>query len=324
MNQCEQALQWAEQYLTSDKNNNIVNSQQIIQTAYSIVHKIETTEGIVYLKQTPKELFLEPKTLIFLNKIGCRNIPEFLAMSATLDCFLMRSCGDESLRHLFNGQLNLNQLKKGITNYTHIQRSLENKVQQMLSIGIPDWRLDKFSLLYSQLIHQDKLLIEDGLTLKEIDQLHQSYSTCILLCERLAEFRLPETINHCDFHENNMLLDNKTGDISIIDWGEAVITHPFLSLCGCLWNLRYFNELIEADTKYSQLQSFCVSSWLDLYNEEKLIKALNTANQLNGIYAALAYERMYMATKDQLQTVQQDHSGSIAGCLRTFLSTIHS
>src|SRR5690242_16976829 len=114
MNPCEQALQWAVQYLVSHEESSIVNHQKIAQTSYSVVFKIETTKNIVYLKQTPKELFLEPEMLYFLNKHGCRNVPELLAENNELHCFIMTSCGDSSLRHLFKGQVDFNKLKIGI------------------------------------------------------------------------------------------------------------------------------------------------------------------------------------------------------------------
>lgn len=161
--------------------------------------------------------------------------------------------------------------------------------------------------------------MDDGLKKQEIDRLHQLYPKCINLCEALSAYMIPETINHCDFHENNMLLDRRTGNIGIVDWGETVITHPFFSLNGCLWNVTHFHNVKQTDSIYATLQLHCISSWLDLYNEEKLLQALSIADQLNGIYAALAYERMYLATEDQSITVQQEHHGSIAGCLRSFL-----
>lgn len=313
MNQSEQALQWSAEYLASDT----FNYQKIVQTSYSVVYKIETTQDTFYLKQTPEKLFIESKTLAFLNKEGCRNIPERIAENSDLYCFIMRACGDDSLRQLFKGHVDADQLKQGILNYTIIQRLLENKLQQLLSLGIPDWRLHRIASLYYQLIEQDKLLLDDGLTEKEINRLHQLYPACIKLCEDLSRYRIPETINHCDFHENNMLLDKKTGAINIIDWGETVISHPFFSLNGCLWNITHFNKLKQTDLIYSQLQLQCIASWLDLYNGEELLNIFNIANQLNGIYAALAYEKIYIATK---QSAQQEHPGSIAGCLRSFLS----
>ena len=319
MNKDKQALQWAFQYLASYQAASILRHQRVVKTSYSVVYKIETTEKKFYLKQIPEAFLIEPMVLTFLNKQGCNNIPHVLAENNDLLCFLMTSCGNVSLRKLFKGKVDLIKLNQGILNYTEIQRLVENKVQQLLSLGIPDWRLNSFASLYYQLIQQDKLLIDDGLTKKEIDLLHQLYPTCIELCEDLSKFMIPETISHCDFHENNMLHDSKTEAINIIDWGETVITHPFFSLSGCLWNILHFNKLNKTDLAYHTLQLQCVAPWLGFHDEETLLKALKISEQLNGVYAALGFERLYTATQNQQRSVQQEHSGSIAGCLRSFL-----
>lgn len=320
----ERALQWALEYLVAHSELKIVRHEKIVETSYSMVHKITTTQQIVYLKQIPESLSLESKTLTYLNQHGCHNIPALIAENKILNCFLMTSCGDDTLRHLFQEKVDLNILNAGIHNYTNIQRISECEVPQLLALGIPDWRLEQFPSLYYQLIKQEELLMSDGLSEEELIQLNNSHRICINLCEALSQFRLPETINHCDFHENNMLLNKKTGEISIIDWGETVISHPFFSLNGCLWNMTYFYQIKQTDKIYRDLQLQCIAPWLDLYDGNHLLKALNSANQLNGIFAALSYQRMYSATMAQTRTVQQEHPGSIAGCLRSFLNCTSS
>ena len=314
-------LQWAKHHLTCNKKINVFTHHIVVETSYSVVYKIETSQGIVYLKQVPHPLFLELHLLQLLHDSQCENIPEVLGDSSKLNCFLTTSCGEMSLRHLFHGKINFDILKQGISNYTNIQRQLENQIEQLITIGIPDWRLQKLPELYKKLIHNERLLIEDGLTKKEIQQLHSLSNACVELAEKISQYNIPDTIDHRDFHENNMLLDEKTGAINIIDWGEAVITHPFFSLNTCLWNLTYFYKITASDSHYHQLQSHCVSSWLNLYDEITLLKILKITNQLLGVYAALEYERLYQITKDQSKTIQQEHPGSIAGCLRTFLKS---
>lgn len=230
----DQALEWAMNTFMNQQIP-ILNQKKIIQTSYSEVIQIETTQGTFYLKQVPEALFLEPSMLAFLHDQGCQQCPELVAKNSRLHCFLMTSCGNISLRHLFKGQVNLNLLKQGIINYTSMQRSLEHKTKELLEMGCLDWRLNQFASLYSQLLQQESLLIDDGLTRQEMDRLNQLYPACVKLCEDLSKYKLPATISHCDFHENNMLLDQKTGAINIIDWGEVALTHPFYHLmvaCG--------------------------------------------------------------------------------------------
>ena len=319
MNVHQKALDWATEYLNKYKGYNTTNHKCIINTPYSTVHRFETEKGIFYLKQTPKLLYQEVRILNYLNEKGCAHIPEIIAYNDNLHCFIMPACGDEPLRTIFKGKVDVDLLGLGLANFTKIQRSVENKHQQLLSFDIPDWKLEAFPNIYKNLIEQDDLLKEDGITTEELERLHQLYDVCVTLCENLSEFKISETLCHNDFHENNMLLDRAMGNVNIIDWGEVILSHPFFSLNGFLWNITYFNDVLVNDITYQKLQLKCVEAWLDLHDEIDLIKALTIANKLSGIYAALGYERLYTATQDQAITVQQPHPGSIAGCLRTFL-----
>ena len=314
-----EATQWAVNYLESH-HCKLISIEKIVEPAHSIVHKIKTSHGVFYLKQTPLALFIEPGTISLLQDNECQHIPNVIAKNELYHCFLMKACGDTSLRTLFlKGAIDMHLLERGIRSYVSIQRKLEQDSPKLISLGYPDWRPDKFPLLYHELIQETNLLIADGLSQEEITTLHEAYKFCIERCKQLAQYKIPETINHCDFHDNNILLTLKTKELSIIDWGETVIGHPFFSLNTCLWNLTYFYNMKPDDFQYKELQRICVSSWLDSHEERDLITAFNIANDLLGVFAALSYKRMYEATANQSKTVQEEHPGSIAGCLRSFL-----
>ncbi|WP_232505488.1 aminoglycoside phosphotransferase family protein [Legionella clemsonensis] len=225
-----------------------------------------------------------------------------------------------TLRHLFKEKVDPALLNTGVLNYTKIQRTVENKLPKLIALNIPDWRIGKIPLLYHGLIEQEEFLISDGLSKEEITALKNAYEFCTTLCKSLSKYQISETMNHCDFQDNNMVLNQKTGNISIIDWGETVITHPFLSLSGCLWNITYFHEIKPSDKIYEDFQRQWISPWLDMHQERDLLDALKITTQLTGIFAALGYKRMYVATMAQTRTVQQEHPGSVAGCLRSFLT----
>lgn len=323
MNNDNAAIQWATDYLRS-RHCKVIALEKAAEPAHSIVTKITTSQGIFYLKQTPPALFREPDTIALLQTHGCQQIPVVIAKNDYYHSFLTAACGDISLRELFsNGGIDMNVLEQGINHYLSIQRIVESDTLTLLNFGIPDWRLDQFPLLYRELIQETDCLVTDGLTRQEIASLHHAYDWCVEQCERLSSYHIPETINHCDFQENNMLLSKATGEVSIIDWGETVISHPFFSLNTCLWNLTYFHNLKQTDRQYRLLQQLCVSPWLDKHEERDLITAFNISNQLLGVFAALGYQFMYEATANQTKKVQEEHPGSIAGCLRSFLQQVN-
>lgn len=315
------ATKWAVDYLEAH-DTRLIAIQTIAERAHSVVKKISTSQGVFYLKQTPPALFIEHNIISFLLAQGCQHIPTVIAKNEQYHCFLTKACGDVSLRALFSkNNIDIDLLRRGISHYVSIQKKLENRSPILLASGLLDWRLDKFPLLYQELIQETDLLISDGLSQKEIDALNQHYDFCGEQCERLANYKIFETINHCDFQDNNILISKETGELSIIDWGEAVISHPFFSLNICLWNLASFHSMKPDDIQYQALQRFSVASWLSSNEESDLITAFNIANELLGIFAALSYRHLYEATANQSKTVQADHPGSIAGCLRSFLKS---
>jgi hypothetical protein len=116
--------------------------------------------------------------------------------------------------------------------YARIQRALSSDVDSLLALGIDDWRMAVFPDLYDDLVHDKGLLERERLTTTEIETLWRSGEDVRRLCGALADFKIPETLEHCDFHDNNVLADAK--GFLINDWGDAVISHPFFSLVGFL------------------------------------------------------------------------------------------
>jgi hypothetical protein len=62
----------------------------------------------------------------------------------------MTKCGDVTLRDYFDGKLQLDALEKTIVNYKKLQNSTIKCIDALIAIGVPDWRLDKFSALYNE------------------------------------------------------------------------------------------------------------------------------------------------------------------------------
>lgn len=313
-------IQWGYKQLLSLGYTLKCNRSETVQnTPWSYVARFATSDGDVYLKHTPELLALEaPITQILREKFRA-SVPTIIAYHPEYHCFLMKDAG-QSLRESLKKQFDSTLLANGVDQFTSIQLATTDHIDSFLKLGVPDWRLDHFTALYSRLIEQTPLLQQDGLSEKEMKRLHQLIPICTQLCEHLSSYKIPETLVHCDFHDNNILLDEKRNKVTIIDWGETVIAHPFFSLNSCLWNLTYFYNLKEADSLYKLVEKRCIAAWLDWYSESYLLDALQVNRKIHGAFAALGYEQLHIATKDQLVSVQQEKPGAIAGCLRTFLS----
>jgi Phosphotransferase enzyme family len=158
------------------------------------------------------------------------NVPVLLGINKKLNCFLTKDAG-LSLRDYLKQHFQADLLCLAINNYTYIQNMAGEHIQTFLDLGVPDCRLEKFPLLYQQLINQADFLKEDGMTEEELSLLHKLHTQLVSLCERLSSYKIQETLDHCDFHSNNVLIATDTQHLTTIDWGETVITHPLFSLC---------------------------------------------------------------------------------------------
>ncbi|MBI2792805.1 MAG: phosphotransferase [Gammaproteobacteria bacterium] len=287
----DQIILWAESILGA----NMLNIETVVQTPWSSVLKISTPKGQVYLKQTPPELFIEVDIIqICRNLCKITDIPEVIAENKSLHCFLMKECGDASLRTLFDGHLNVDILMQGLQVYKTMQQATASHVDAFLQAGVPDWRLDKFSILYQDLVTNEAFLKSHGLETEQIKKLQDSLPSLEAWCLGLAHYGIPECLNHSDFHENNMLYCGAAGKVSIIDLGETAINHPFFSLAAFekIPCNRYQVQFGSPD--YQTLHDICFQGWLA--SDDDLQKALVLTEKLLPIYLTFAHMRLVNAT----------------------------
>src|SRR5678815_6102596 len=82
---------------------------------------------------------------------------------------------------------------------------------------------------------------EKGLTSAEFHQLQDLTPRFEQICADLIAFGIPDSLNHGDFHDGNVLLKN--GRITFFDWGDASVTHPFVSLLTFFVSIEISLEL---------------------------------------------------------------------------------
>jgi len=310
-------IAWAKQELNIQDDKRFNQSKAIVKTPWSNVIEINTQNSSVYLKQTPPDLFVEPEVINFIQKNMSDNAtPKVLFINQKLNCFIMNSCGDYSLRTKFNGLIDAELLINGIKSYIKIQRSLEQYFDDVGAINIPDWRINHIPDLYVDLLEKTDILLEDGLTLDEIDQLMRLVPTIKSICESLSKHKIKETLVNCDFNENNMIINEDTQQISIIDWGESVISHPFFTLASHLRNTTRRYQLASKGQLVESIKQNCLSCWSDVVNKNELDEIYQNILRLLPIFSSLSIYRLQAATNNKSKGMQR---WFIKGCLQTLL-----
>jgi GNAT superfamily N-acetyltransferase len=281
-----EAIEWVMQALKTTEMNTAV----VVETPWSNVLKISTLQGSVYLKQMPPDLFIEVDVIQKCREL-CKitEIPEIISANKNLHCFLMKECGDVSLRTLFNGHLNVNLLVQGLQIYIRMQKATAQHVDAFLQAGVPDWRLRHFSKLYQDLVNNEEFLQTHGLEVTQIKILQNAVRKVETLCQELSNYGIPECLNHSDFHENNMLFSKDTQKISIIDLGETAVNHPLFSLSAFLTSPCDRYHIAFASIEYQKLHETCFNEWL--VDKKSMTRVLEIINMLLPVYLLFTQKR---------------------------------
>lgn len=314
----KEIIQWGCNYLSSHgyilKSNLPENVQN---TPWSYVVRFSTNDGYIYLKHMPELLALEPTITRILHDQFHASVPDVIAHHAELNCFLMKDAG-RPLRDILKKQFDVVLLCGAIDQFTSIQLAVANQVNIFLDMGVPDWRLDKLPDLYEQLLLQKDILIADGLSEIELSQLGALRSKVFNLCEKLSGYSIKQTIVQCDFHDNNILVNDTSQVITMIDLGEIVISHPFFSLIGCLKQAKFHHALTDEDDAHRYLMDACLKNYRIFESKKHLLDAFAIAHTLWFVYEALAQYRLRLAC-DKARFMAFQRHGKLSGRLKEFM-----
>ena len=121
--------------------------------------------------------------------------------------------------------------------YADLQRSVP--VDAVLAAGVPDFRPPRLPRWYEGLLDGHEwfsALVRSDLTQLERERAKKFLPRLERLAADLGDGP-PATVQHDDVHETNVLLGarplgqpHRVGQLYLIDWGDAVVSHPFCSM----------------------------------------------------------------------------------------------
>lgn len=314
----QELVQWAHQYLSSHGYTVISDTpEHVLDTPWSSLVRFATSQGYVYLKQTPALLDLEAPIIQILHTEFQASVPIIIAHNTESHCFLMRDAG-RTLREILKQHFDTDLFCKAIDQFTALQLAITDKVDVLFNVGVPDWRLDKLPDLYHSLLEEKELLLEDGLSEEEIKQLRALFPTVVHLCKMLADYSIQATLVQPDFNDNNTLIEEGTQRITLIDLGEIVISHPFFSLVNCLHQIKKHHGLTEKDEAYRLIKDACLKNYMSMGSKKQIGDAFQITQRLWLIYWSLANYRLTLAC-DKARLMSFNMHGKLSGSLKEFL-----
>ncbi|MGE3318573.1 MAG: aminoglycoside phosphotransferase family protein [Candidatus Berkiella sp.] len=310
--------QWVMNTLTKQGIEALAAPESVRDTPWSKVSRLLTVKGYVYLKEMSPQFAVEPYVLNLLHKELSANVTEVIAHDDVHRWFLMPDAGSrlrEKLKQNYQVELVASMLKE----YAELQIKAVNKNEKFLALRVKDWRLVNLPSIYEALLSQRDFLQRDGLTEADLATLASLKGVFAEKCEQLAQLGLPETIEHGDFQDNNILID-KNDKITFNDWGDANITHPFFSLGSWLDSASRHHQMGVNDPRRAVLMEAYLEPWQAFAPLKILKEAFIISETIRPVLFAINFCRV--ASCPGMENLGE-FKGYIAGALKEFMQENH-
>jgi len=138
--------------------------------------------------------------------------------------------------------------------YAELQRGEAAHALEHLAVGVPDLRLPTLTARYEELLRQDLPLEQE-----ESSWLGSFATRFAELCDELAAYRLPDTIQHDDLHMKNIYARGRR--LRLLDWGDSSVSQPFASPVVTFRFLEEVTGLLPGDPWFARLRDAYLEPW---------------------------------------------------------------
>jgi aminoglycoside/choline kinase family phosphotransferase len=286
--------------------------------AWSTVLHVPTDQGKLFFKATAPETIYEAALTQALASWFPDCMPEFVAVDPARGWMLMRD-GGEQLRALIRPTQDVTPWRTVILRYSEVQVGLAAHITELLSLRLPDHRLSVLPGLFAQLLADEESLMidqEKGLTSAEWEEVKGRAARFEQICSNLAGYGIPESINHGDFHDGNVLV--RDGRITFFDWGDASVSHPFVSLRTFFVSIEIALNLDDYSftPEMATLLDLYLKPWQQFASKDDLLAAYGLSRPVASIVKALSWHQGITRMESALR---QEYAWIVPELMREFL-----
>ncbi len=204
-------LAWADAQLATRRLARVGPAEQVRSWNLSSLWRLPLAGETAWLKHVPP--FMAHEGAI-LERLAGGPVPRLLAHDAGR--ILMPEIRGEDL---YDAELPV--LERLVDLLVELQRTSIGRVDELLSIDLPDWRGPALTSAIA-----DTVARTGGLTEDDRRTLHALVDDLPMRFRRIAEAGLPDTLVHGDFHPGNARGDATS--VVLLDWGDSGVGHPLL------------------------------------------------------------------------------------------------
>ncbi len=233
------AVAWIDDRLAAAARRRTGEPDQGHVRPWATVLRVPTETGSVWFKANAPELRHEAMVTLLLSRRVPDRVPPLIADDPDRGWMLMAD-GGRRLRELVAEERDLSRWDDVVEGAADIARAMEPDVDELLAAGVPDARLATLPDRYAALVAMDGM---EGRFRDAVPRVRE-------MAEELATYGVTETLQHDDLHDGQVFVRDDRQ--LILDWGDAVISHPFFTLSVTLegvvaWGLDDMENAVDIE-----------------------------------------------------------------------------
>ena len=285
------ALRWAREQLARRGLRPNGEPTQPHVRPWSTAFRLPVEGGAVWLKAVGPGSAQEPPLAAALGEW----VPDRVLVPLAMDVgqrLLLLPDGGPTLRAAGRGT-SFEAWEAMLRDYARLQRELVPHADRMVALGVPDARPERLPELARDLLADDEALLlgrAGGLTEEIRDRVLADLGRHADACRALGDGGIPPTLQHDDLHDANVFAGD--GRNRFFDWGDAVVSHPFVSLLVPLRAAARALGVPDGDAALLRLRDAYLGPWLDHGSLAALQEQCELALSVGPLQRALTWRRI--------------------------------
>jgi hypothetical protein len=238
--------------------------------------RVPTERGTLWFKASIEPLAYEVPLLEILGRRRAGSVPALLAGDAERGWMLVADAGVPLVDVYANG-LTLDAWQELLSEYAQLQLDVAPDADELVASGVPDRRCALVDG-YQRVIASERAA--NSTTAVEHARLRALVPRVGEAVDVVAALGLPDTVEHDDLHPWNVCVAD--GSYRFIDWGDACIAQPLLSLGVPLAHVEHEHAATARDAY--------LEPWTALRPRAELLAACDAARLLSHVTGLLKWE----------------------------------
>jgi Phosphotransferase enzyme family len=224
--------------------------ETVHERPWANVWRVPTTDGPAWFKACAPSQAFEPDLTTRLAMRSPELLPSVIAHDSDRAWLLLADAGDA-----IGFDADLSVWSSILPRYAQLQSREAAHAAEHLQGGVPDRRLRSFPRIYESMLARHDL----SLATEPVNSLRILQDDFEQLCDRLSNYGLPDTIQHDDLHGGNV--HRSSGFERVLDWGDACVSHPFLTAYVTFAHLDNVVIASANDRAFQRLRDAYLEPW---------------------------------------------------------------